>query len=152
MSRRKRNAEEIQKPENYFNRYIALEIQKDWARDRQYYDRYVSLDALLEGKKMGNHKYRVLPACNLGGEDYEAHIVESDVFGWIESIEHPGLLEAILQLPAKDKLLLTLRFQYCLSQAEIAQAMGLTQGTVSWREGQLIKKIRIFLKTFNKKT
>ena len=93
---------------------------------------------------MGNHKYRVLPACNLGGEDYEAHIVESDVFGWIESIEHPGLLEAILQLPAKDKLLLTLRFQYCLSQAEIAQAMGLTQGTVSWREGQLKKKSKFF--------
>ena len=152
MSRRKRNAEEIQKPENYFNRYIALEIQKDRARDRQYYDRYVSLDALLEGKKMGNHKYRVLPACNLGGEDYEAHIVESDVFGWIESIEHPGLLEAILQLPAKDKLLLTLRFQYCLSQAEIAQAMGAHPGNCELARRSAQKKIKIFLKTFNKKT
>ena len=114
MSRRKRNAEEIQKPENYFNRYIALEIQKDWARDRQYYDRYVSLDALLEGKKMGNHKYRILPACNLGGEDYETHIVESDVFVWIESIEHPGLLEAILELEYL-KINKSVRLRVCLS-------------------------------------
>ena len=147
MSKRKTKAEDVNNPENYFNRYIALEIQKGKVKDKKYNELFCPLEIILSG---GNEKTRrknqSVLAVNLDDDEFEKHMIEANAFGWIEMIENEALFEAISQLSEKDKIFLTLRFQYCLSQPEIAKIMGLTQQAASWREVNVIKKIKKFLK------
>lgn len=147
MSKRRTKIEEIRNLENYLNRYISLEIRKDREKDRRYYERVDSLDKILTGDNGGErNKSQLLLAVNQDDEEFERYVSESSVFGWIEMIESEPLFAAIKQLPTKDKLLLTLRYQYCLPQAEVARAMGVTQGTVSWREAKIKKNLKNFFK------
>ena len=141
MSKRRTRAEEIKQPENYFNRYIALEVRKDKEKDIKYYDSICSLEKKLAGEDLGvKVKNQYLLAVNLNDEEFEKYIVESKAFGWIEIIENQDLLVAISELPERDKFFLTLRYQYCLSQSEIAKIIGISQGAICRRESRLIKK------------
>lgn len=56
------------------------------------------------------------------------------------------LQEAIAQLPADKKLLLTLRYQYRKTQREVAQIMNIKQSSVCERENRILKEIKKFLK------
>lgn len=151
MSKRRTKAEEIKRPENYFNRYIALEIRKDKEKDIKYYDSICSLEKKIAGEDLGaKSKNQLLLAVNLDDAEFEKYIVESNDFGWIEMIENEALLTAISKLSERDKIFLTLRYQYCLSQLEVAKVMGIAQSTVSWRESQIIKKIKKFLERFDR--
>ena len=53
MSKRKTKAEDVKNPENYFNRYIALEIQKGKVKDKKYNELFCPLEIILSG---GNEK------------------------------------------------------------------------------------------------
>ena len=71
---------------------------------------------------------------------------KKNVFGWIDQIENSKLQEAIAQLPADKKLLLTLRYQYRKTQREVAQIMNIKQSSVCERENRILKEIKKFLK------
>ena len=151
MSKRRTKAEEIKHPENYFNRYITLEIRKDKEKKQKYYASICSLEKKLKGEDLGvNSKNQLLLAVNKDNEDFEKYIVDSDNFGWIEMIENEVLYAAVAQLSERDKTILTLRYQYCLSQVEVAKLMGITQSTESWRESQIIKKIKKYIERFDR--
>lgn len=60
-----------------------------------------------------------------------------------------ALVEAIDQLPEREKLLFTLIFQEDLNQKEIAAVMDITEGRVSQLRSQAIARIRTHLKAAN---
>ena len=152
MSKRRIKVDEIRNPDKYFQKYMAYEKRKDNEVNQKYYDLLRSLSEFFVGGD-GNTKNedRLLLADNLNGEEFEKYIIESSVFGWIEMIENEALFAAINQLAKRDKIILTLQYQYCLSQAEIAKVMGLSQSTLCWRKAQILKELKKFLKTFDKK-
>lgn len=55
------------------------------------------------------------------------------------------LIEAIDQLPEREKLLLSLQFEQDLNQKEIAVVLGVTEGRVSQLRSQAIARIRAWL-------
>ena len=132
---------------------MAYERRKDNENDQKYYDLLRSLsEFFVGGDGSTKSESRLLLADNLNGEEFEKHIVESSVFGWIEMIENEELHAAITQLSEKEKIILTLQYQYCLSQSEIAKVIGISQGATCRFESRIIKKIKKFLKTGYKKS
>ena len=143
MSKRKIKAHEIRNAERYFNRYVAMEVQKDKVRQKAYDDFFCSLD-----EKMSEHVLPVQQAmsCNQDGTDFEAQLVAQGILSWIDYIESPTLFHAVSQLTKQQQLLLTYRFHLCLSQRETANLLGCTQTSVLRCERRLIRKLRKSLK------
>lgn len=143
MSKRRTKVEEIRNPKKYFKSFIAYEARKDKEKDQEFYNLIRSLSELFTGGD-GSTKSenRLLLADNLNGEEFEKYISEASVFGWIEMIENETLLAAIMQLSEKEKLFLTLRYQYGLSQPEVAQITGVTQQATSKFEIKILGKIK----------
>lgn len=147
MARRKTKAEEIKNPENYFNKYIAMEVQKDQEKQKEYNTIHVSLEEKMEGGADGpSRKMQLLISTNLDGEYLERQIAEGSMFGWMEMIENPILYKVIMSLTHQQKEILTWRFECGLSQLETAELMGLTQQSVNVYEKRIFKKIKKFLK------
>ena len=60
----------------------------------------------------------------------------------LESVEHREVVSAVNQLKTKDRLVLTLGYFIGLSEAEIAEAMGIRPGTVKWRKHKALARLR----------
>lgn len=143
MSKRKTKAHEIRNSECYFNRYVAMEVQKDKVRQKAYDDFFCSLD-----EKMSEHVLPVQQAmsCNQDGTDLEAQLAAQGILSWIDYIESPALFHVISQLTKQQQLLLTYRFRFCLSQRETANLLGCTQTSVLRCERRLLQKLKKSLK------
>ena len=147
MPKRQTKAEDIRNPRNYFNRYIAKEVLQDQKKQTEYYKMFVSLEELLSEETPGiSKRTQTLLATNLDGADFERQLSELSLFAWIEQIENPRLHTAILGLSLDEKLLLTFRYKYCLSQRETAVLLGAKQQTISKREQALKKYFQQILK------
>ena len=145
MPRPKTHPEDIRDPEHYFNRYVAMEVKHELASNSAYYKHNVSWDDMFVGN--GNptsHKKLRMLAANTTDEFFDQHISDSSLLGLIETIENPTLLSAIRNLPLDDQILLTYRFQYCLTQAQTAELLHIPQTKVSYQERRIKKIIREF--------
>ena len=146
MARRRTKAEEIKNPENYFNKYVAKEIQKDLEKKKIYDEHHTSLEERLEGGEHGpSRKMQMLFAINLDGEVIERQIADRSMFGWFEIFENSVLYDAVMSLTDQQKEILTWRFERGLSQRETAEIMGLTQQSINIYEKRILKKIKKYL-------
>ena len=153
MPRPKTRPEDIRNPENYFSRYVAKEVQHELATNSQYYDYNISLDDMLAGNgALISDKNLSLLAVNTTDEFFEQHISDSSLLGWIEMIENPTLVSAIHSLPLEDQILLTYRFQYCLTQAQTAAFLHISQAKVSYQERRIKKFVQEFFRKVAKKS
>lgn len=59
---------------------------------------------------------------------------------------HQAVVQAIEELPEREKLLLSLQFEHDLNQKEIAAVMGVTEGRISQLRSQAVARIRAKLK------
>lgn len=59
---------------------------------------------------------------------------------------HKAVVQAIDDLPEREKLLLSLQFEHDLNQKEIAAVMGVTEGRISQLRSQAVARIRAKLK------
>ena len=59
---------------------------------------------------------------------------------------HQAVVQAIEDLPEREKLLLSLQFEHDLNQKEIAAVMGVTEGRISQLRSQAVARIRAKLK------
>lgn len=59
---------------------------------------------------------------------------------------HQAVIQAIEDLPEREKLLLSLQFEHDLNQKEIAAVMGVTEGRISQLRSQAVARIRAKLK------
>ena len=150
MSRRKTKAEDIRNPERYFNRYMAKEAKKEQDTKNQYYSVFDSLDELLATNRIGNES-NILLATNVEGEDFERLLSDTNLLAWIDLIENPTLYAAASRLSQKDKIFLTLRYKYCLSQADLSEILRMSQATISRREKSLKKYFQEFFEKAYKK-
>lgn len=143
MSKRKTKAHEIRNAERYFNRYIAMEVQKDKVRQKAYDDFFCSLD-----EKISEHVLSVQQAMsfNQDGTDLETQLIAQGLLSWIDYIESPALFHAVRQFTEQQQLLLTYRFYFCLSQRETANLLGCTQTSVLRCERRLIRKLKKSMK------
>lgn len=147
MSRRKTKPEEIRNTANYFSKYIAMENKRNEIDTIEYYKINMSLESLITGGEEGVGK--AIRRCFVSNEenlDFEKALAEESFFGWIDLIDNPRLHKCVANLPKKQLVLLTLRFQYCKSQSETAEIMGISQHTVSTNERRILNKIKKFLK------
>ena len=60
----------------------------------------------------------------------------------LESVVHRDVVAAVNRLKTKDRLVLTLSYFLGLSEAEIAETMGIKRGTVKWRKHKAIERLR----------
>ncbi len=63
-----------------------------------------------------------------------------------KSILHEQLVEAINKLDEKEKIILSMRFEYELSLKEIAEVLGVTESRVSQILGVILSKLRKMLR------
>ena len=146
MARRRTKAEEIKNPENYFNKYVAKEIQKDLEKKKEYDAHHTSLEEKLEGGEYGpSRKMQMLFAINLDDEVIEQQIADRSMVGWFEIFENSVLYDAVMSLTDQQKEILTWRFERGLSQRETAKIMNLTQQSINIYEKRILKKIKKFL-------
>lgn len=147
MSRRKTKPEEIRNPANYFSKYITMENKRNEIDMTEYYKVNVSLESLIVGGKEGVGK--AIRRCLVSNDEnlaFEKALAEESFFGWIDLIDNPRLHKCVADLPKKQLVLLTLRFQFCKSQSETAEIMRISQHTVSTNERRILNKIKKFLK------
>ena len=127
--------------------YDYERLKKEQEENAEYYNLHCSLDELSEQAAAGfHHDFVYYFSANRENEDMERLYAKKNVFGWIDQIENSKLQEAIAQLPADKKLLLTLRYQYRKTQREVAQIMNIKQSSVCERENRILKEIKEFLK------
>ena len=150
MSRRKTKAEDIRNPERYFNRYMAKEAKKEQDTKNRYYSVFDSLDELLATNRIGNESKKLL-ATNVDGEDFERLLSDTNLLAWIDLIENPTLYAAANRLSQKDKIFLTLRYKYCLSQADLSGILRMSQASISRHEKSLKKYFQEFFEKAYKK-
>lgn len=60
----------------------------------------------------------------------------------LESVVHRDVVAAVNRLKTKDRLVLTLSYFLGLSEAEIAETMGIKRGTVKWRKHKALERLR----------
>ena len=152
MSKRRTEPEDIRNPENYFNRFIALEVERDKEQQKAYYEMFDSLEEMLAGGSEGvSGETLMLVATNLHDDEFERFAESTYSLAWIEMIENPTLAEAVKALSHEDKWLLTLRYKYGLSQTEIAEMLQVVQSSISRRENRLKKFFKDFFAKTHKK-
>lgn len=145
MSRRKTKPEDIRNPEHYFNRMIALEVQRDKEENEEYQKRFPSLEAMLEGGEAGPSSDTVmLLVSNESNDEFERHMADSTFLGWIDTVKNPILHSALQSLSDDDKALITLRYKECLSVRETAKRMHISKSSVDRSEQRIKKTIRAF--------
>ena len=145
MSKRRTEPEAIRNPENYFNRFIALEVERDKEQQKAYYEMFDSLEEMLAGGSEGvSGESLMCFATNLHGDEFERCIEGTYSLDWIEMIENPRLYAAVKSLSHKDKWLLTLRYKYCLTQRDIAPLFNMSQAAICQRESSIKKLIQKF--------
>ena len=152
MPRRKTKPEEIRNTANYFSKYIAMENKRDEIDKTEYYKINMSLESLIVGGEEGVGKaIRRCFVSNEDNSDFEKALAEESFFGWVDLIDNPRLHKCVVNLPQNQLVLLTLRFQYCKSQAEIADMLHISQQAVSKLEKSAKKEIKKFLQKGCKK-
>lgn len=145
MSKRRTEPEDIRNPENYFNKFIALEIERDREQQKAYYEMFDSLEEMLAGGSEGvSGENLMLLATNLQSDEFERCVEDTYSLDWVEMIENPRLYAAVKSLSDKDKWLLTLRYKYCLTQRDIAPLFNMSQAAISQRESMIKKLIKKF--------
>ena len=129
---------------------MAKEVKKDQEIRNQYYAIFDSLDELLDTHQHSS-KSRLFLASNITGEDFDQLRSDAHLLAWIDMIENPTLYAAIRKLSTKDKVYLTLRYKYMLSQTEISEVLSISQASVSKKERGLKKYFRNFFEKGYKK-
>ena len=146
MSKRKTKSEDIRKPEHYFNTYIAREVMRDKINNNEYYDNNKSLDEIMTADEEGiSADTQKALSTNFDGSDFERQLTDTAPLAWIYQIENEQLYAAISQLSEEDKLFLTYKYHFCLSQREIAHILKISQNAVSKKEKSLKKYFQKFL-------
>ncbi|MGN1027205.1 MAG: sigma-70 family RNA polymerase sigma factor [Faecousia sp.] len=145
MSRRKTKAENIRNPEHYFNRYIAKEVIHDTEETQAYKKRNNSFEAILLGEDPNISRKKLLSiAANEDGYLLKTHEYKS-VDDWLKDIENEDLFYALNKLKYRQQLILLYRYDYLLSQREVAELLHISQQAVSKLEQAAKKKIKKFL-------
>ena len=151
MPRRKTKPDEIRNPEHYFNKYIAKEVLHDNMRTGGYQEMHRSLETILLGEDPFVSSKSLL---SITYSD-DAHLLRSheynSVADWLEDIEDAELFQALSMLNYRQQLILLYRYDYSLSQCEIADILHISQQAVSKLERSAKKEIKNFLQKGCKK-
>ena len=78
----------------------------------------------------------------MDGEDFDRHLAESTLLGWIGQIENDKLYKVISGLSDRQKLLLSLRFQCGYTLEETAKILGVSFQAVGASEKRIFAKIK----------
>lgn len=145
MSRRKTKPEDIRNREHYFNRYIAKEVMHDAEQTSKYQKVHKSLDSILSGEDQKISKKKLLLiAANEDGYLLRTHEHRS-VNDWLADIENENLFHALSKLSYRQQLILLYRYDYMLSQREVADILHISQQAISKEECSAKKFIKKFL-------
>ena len=145
MSRRKTQPEDIRKPEHYFNKYIAKEVLHDSGQAAHYQEKHHSLEAILLGEDPLVSRKKLL-SLTFSEEGYLLRNRKyRSVKDWLADIENQALFHALSSLNTRQQLILLYRYDYLLSQREVAELLHISQQAVSKLEQAAIKKIKKFL-------
>ena len=151
MSRRKTKPDEIRNPEHYFNKYIAKEVLHDNMQTEGYQEMHRSLETILLGEDPFVSSKSLL---SITYSD-DTHLLRSheynSVADWLADIEDAGLFHALSMLNYRQQLILLYRYDYLLSQCEVADMLHISQQAVSKLERSAKKEIKKFLQKGCKK-
>lgn len=75
-------------------------------------------------------------------ENLVAEFPDSPAHAEIDRLEHEPLWQAMRELPPRQRAVVVLRFYEGLSEAEIAEALGVTKGTVKSQNSKAMATLR----------
>lgn len=136
MSRKKTTKESIRNPEHYFNRFIALEIQRDKRKQTEISNMELSLE-----ENSLNISITYQCATNTAHEDFDAITLGDARLAWIETIKDERLYNAMQQLDLEQKLILVMYFHDGHTQQEIAELLQVSQVNISKRIMKIYEQI-----------
>mgnify|MGYP001635898206 CR=1 FL=1 len=152
MSRRRTKPEEIRNPEHYFNRYIAKEVQHDEAETTAYQSIHKSFEAILLGEDPEISRRKLL-RLTANEDEYQLRRHEyRSVSDWLGDIENQDLYRALSKLNDCQQLILLYRYDYLLSQKDVAAMLHISQQAVSKQERSAINFLKKFLSEGCEKT
>lgn len=101
-------------------------------RNRAFAEQTVSLDAIME-KQGFNDEWGMNPLLekNMEALSVEMEIDHNSTFWWVNELEDPALLEAVLSLTDQQRELITKIVYNGYSQTEVAKHWGVSQSTIS---------------------
>ena len=134
MSRRRTKPEEIRNPEHYFNRYIAKEVEHDRQEQDEYEKINKSFEAILLGEEPEISRRKLLRIVANEDEYLIPRHEHSSVENWLIDIENPALYKALIKLTECQQLILLYRYDYLLSQEDVAAILHISQQAVSKQE------------------
>lgn len=136
MTRRKTKPEDIQNPEHYFNRYIALETRNQMRANAKKRKNEVSIE-----EKSQFTSFHVLTAVNKNNEMFAS--VESTV-KYCEWVNDSQLLCAMEELTDEERFLLKRYFYDEATQKELSEEFKVSQQAISKTLQRLYKKLKEF--------
>jgi RNA polymerase sigma factor (sigma-70 family) len=152
MSRRITKPEDIRNPEHYFNKFMADEVKREQEENKNFQNKYSSLDEILDSGAGIVCKQKLLSITI----STDTHLLRSrgyaSVGEWLDDIEDVNLYKALIRLEFHQLQILLYRNEYELSQKEIAEKMGITQQAVSKAEKKAKKIIKKYLSSGCEKT
>ena len=102
---------------------------------------FESLDKLQENLERTRGDAQLYLAVNTDGSDLEKALSERSVLAWIDYIDNPLLFKAIKELSIRDQYLISLRYNLCLTQREVATVLSISQSAVAQREKKIFREI-----------
>ena len=120
-----------------------VNVYRHWSRVRQADspDAYVRRILINEARDRWRRRDKAVPVADVGAEPADAVIADATD----DIARRDGLLRALVELPHQQRATVVLRYLEGLSQAETAQVLGCSEGTVKSQSSRALATLRKYL-------
>ena len=125
--------------DGFVKAWRALGRFREGAPFRPWLLRIVANEASNRRRSAGRRTTLALRAAN---EDRSGGAAPSPEAAFLSSEQRAGLLAAVEQLPEEQRDVVALRYFLDLSEAEVAETLGIPQGTVKSRTARALERLR----------
>lgn len=99
----------------------------------------------IKQKKINEHELpleEIFYSQFIDDPDWDKHLAEKTLLGWIELIENPKLHKALKDLSVEDQIFISYIVKECKTQRELATFYDISHQGICKRFNQIIKKLR----------
>jgi RNA polymerase sigma-70 factor (sigma-E family) len=120
-----------------------VNVYRHWSRVRQADspDAYVRRILINEARDRWRRRDRAVPVADVGAEPTVPPVLDATD----DIARRDGLLRALVKLPYQQRATVVLRYLEDLSQAETAQVLGCSEGTVKSQSSRALATLRKYL-------
>lgn len=103
----------------------------------------------IKQKKINEHELpleEIFYSQFIDDPDWDKHLAEKTLLGWIELIENPKLHKALKDLPVEDQIFISYIVKECRTQKELSRQYNVAHQNISKRFNKILDKLRRLIK------